>query len=106
VGMLRSRFKLPAPVAGHHLGPLGKTDKLLAIGMRKSFSVPGRVSAADAFIVFFKLAQLTREIIGRTAIRAGREKSAIVANHYFVHSGVPFVEKMQGLLCATSLEKK
>jgi hypothetical protein len=87
-----SRFKLPAPVAGHHLGPLGKADKLLAIGMRKSFSVPGRVSAADACFAFFKLAQLLRADVAGASIVSGGEVAAIKTGHFIGHKRSPFLK--------------
>jgi len=66
-----SRFKLPAPVAGHHLGPLGQADNVVAIGLWDRLPMPGRMSPAESFLVFFELADLPIVQIAEASCLAG-----------------------------------
>jgi len=90
VVMLCSRFKLAAPITGHHLGPFGEGDKIVAIGSLDRLPMPGRVSSADAFFAFFKVADLLAMKIAGASHFPGRKKPAVITGHCISHSYFPF----------------
>jgi hypothetical protein len=80
-----SRFKLAAPITGHHLGPFGKADKFVAIGFGDRLPVPGGVSPAESLLAFFKLADLPIVQIAGASCLTGRKKTTVITGYFMGH---------------------
>jgi hypothetical protein len=80
-----SRFKLAAPITGHHLGPFGKADKFVAIGFGDRLPMPGCVPSTEAFFVFFKLANLLVEKVAGASRLTGRKKTTVITGYFMGH---------------------